>query len=80
MRIIAYFYCRKPGVGAARGATARVASWSGAEGIERKRERDAEEVMIMLYHGQNQNADRMYRYHHKALSKIYTNEDDHDLL
>ena len=52
MRIVADFYCRKPGVRAARGATARVASWSGAEGIERKREKDAEEVMIMLYHGQ----------------------------
>ena len=55
VRIIADFCCRKPGVRAARGATARVASWSGAEGIERKRERDAEKVMIMLYHGQDQN-------------------------
>lgn len=50
--IVADFYCRKPGVRATRGAAARIASWSGAKGTEGERERDAEEVMIMLYHVQ----------------------------
>ena len=53
VKIVADFYCRKPGVRATTGAAARIASWSGAEGNERKRERNAEEVMIMLYHGQS---------------------------
>ena len=52
VRIVADFYCRKPGVRATTGAAARIASWSGAEGNERKRERDAKEMMIMLYHVQ----------------------------
>ena len=52
VRTVADFYCRKPGVRATTGAAARIASWSGAEGNERKRERDAEEVLIMLHHGQ----------------------------
>ena len=52
VRIVADFYYRKSGVRATTGAAARIASWSGAEGNERKRERDAEEVMIMLYHVQ----------------------------
>lgn len=52
VRIVADFDCRKPGVRATTGAAARITSWSGAEGNERKRERDAKEVMIMLYHVQ----------------------------
>ena len=52
VRIVADSYCRKSGVRATTGAAARIASWSGAEGNERERERDAEEVMIMLYHVQ----------------------------
>ena len=53
VRIVADFYCRKPGVRATTGAAARIASWSGAEGNERKRERDAEEVTIVLYHARS---------------------------
>lgn len=37
---------RKSGVGAAAGTAARIASWSGAEGVEREGERYAEEVMV----------------------------------
>ena len=48
VRNVADFYCRKPGVRAATGAAARIASWSSAEGNERKRERDAQEIMMML--------------------------------
>ena len=46
---MADFYCRKPRVRATTGAAAGITSWSSAEGNERKREGDAEEVMITLY-------------------------------
>ena len=72
---LADFYGRKPGVRATTGAAAGITSWSGAEGNERKRERDAEKVIIMFVSCiVNQSEYEMYRYHHNALSEITINE------
>ena len=66
------FYRRKPRVRATAGAAAGTASWSGAEGDERTRTRNAEKVMIMLYHAWSikANIECTDTIHHKALSEI----------